>query len=39
MTKEDYEKEVNKGSDTLVQFYDKMEKKYGKRISMKTFRR
>ena len=39
MTKEDYEKEVNKGSDTLVQFYDKMEKKYGKRITMKTFRR
>ena len=38
MTKEDYEKEVTKGSDTLVQFYDKMEKRYGKRITKKTFR-
>ena len=38
MTKDDYEKEVTKGSDTLVQFYDKMEKKYGKRITKKSFR-
>ena len=38
MTKDDYEKEITKGSDTLVQFYDKMEKKYGKRITRKSFR-
>ena len=38
MTKDDYEKEVTKGSDTLVQFYDKMDKKYGKRITSKSFR-
>ena len=38
MTKDDYEKEVTKGSDTLVQFDDKMEKRYGKKLTRKSFR-
>ena len=32
MTKDDYENEITKGSDDLVSFYYKMEKKYGKKI-------
>ena len=31
MTEEEYEKEITKGSDTLVDFYYKLDKKYGKR--------
>ena len=32
MTKNDYENEMTKGSDDLVSFYYKMEKKYGRKI-------
>ena len=35
MTEEEYQKELTKGSDTLVDFYYKLEKKYGKRINRK----
>ena len=35
MTEEEYKKEITKGSDTLVDFYYKLEKKYGKRINRK----
>ena len=31
MTEEEYEKEITKGSDTLVDFYYKLDDKYGKR--------
>ena len=31
ITEEEYKKEITKGSDTLVDFYYKLEKKYGKR--------
>ena len=35
MTEEEYQNELTKGSDTLVDFYYKLEKKYGKRINRK----
>jgi len=35
MTEEEYQNELTKGSDTLVDFYYKLEKKYGKRINKK----
>ena len=35
ITEEEYKKEITKGSDTLVDFYYKLEKKYGKRINRK----
>ena len=35
ITEEEYKKEITKGSDTLVDFYYKLEKKYGKRINKK----
>ena len=31
MTEEEYQKELTKGSDTLVDFYYKLDNKYGKR--------